>query len=206
MSATTTSRLASIRRSAVLDDDAFEHVGDVLAAVGGVLEEVEDLLPLDDRDRVASPPRTAGAAPSWWTRSASFSRRLISTARLERRRSVARGASSATTTCIGRRHDDARPVARAVAGRCRCGRAGRRPPPRRWRPSRRRATASAWMSSRSSGVTKVRLSRWMISWVRMSHLCSTSLISSALSQTGRSGASISLEQRRALTRSARPAR
>ena len=39
--------------SAVLHDDAFEHVGDVLAAVGGVLEQVEDLLPLHDDDRVA---------------------------------------------------------------------------------------------------------------------------------------------------------
>ena len=38
---------------AVLDDDAFEQVGDVLAAVGRRLEEVEDLLPLDDRDRIA---------------------------------------------------------------------------------------------------------------------------------------------------------
>src|SRR5581483_10564051 len=37
----------------VLDDDAFEQVGDVLAAVGRGLEEVEDLLPLDHRDRIA---------------------------------------------------------------------------------------------------------------------------------------------------------
>src|SRR5215471_17299194 len=50
--------------------------------------------------------------------------------------------------------------------------------------------ASAWMSSRSSGVTNVRLRRWMTSCVRKSHLCSTSLISSALSHSGRSGASI----------------
>ena len=52
MSATTARRLESIRASGVLDDDAFEHVGDVLAAIGRGLEEVEDLLPLDDRDRV----------------------------------------------------------------------------------------------------------------------------------------------------------
>ena len=44
--------------------------------------------------------------------------------------------------------------------------------------------ASTWMSSRSIGVTNVRLRRWIISCVRKSHLCSTSLISSALSQTG----------------------
>ena len=37
----------------MLDDDAFEHVGDVLAAIGGLFEEVEDLLPLDDDDGVA---------------------------------------------------------------------------------------------------------------------------------------------------------
>ena len=37
----------------MLDDDAFEQVGDVLAAVGRGFEEVEDLLPLDDGDRVA---------------------------------------------------------------------------------------------------------------------------------------------------------
>ena len=36
----------------MLDHDAFEHVGDVLAAVGGVLEEVERLLPLHDRQRI----------------------------------------------------------------------------------------------------------------------------------------------------------
>ncbi len=42
-----------VHPSAVLDDDAFEQVGDVLAPVGGGLEEVEDLLPLDDGDRVA---------------------------------------------------------------------------------------------------------------------------------------------------------
>ena len=41
-----------VHRLRVLDDDAFEHVGDVFAAIGGLLEEVEDLLPLDDRDRV----------------------------------------------------------------------------------------------------------------------------------------------------------
>ena len=36
----------------VLDDDAFEHVGAVLATVGGLFEQVEDLLPLDDGDGV----------------------------------------------------------------------------------------------------------------------------------------------------------
>ena len=34
-------------------DDVFEEVGHVLTAVGGVLEQVEDLLPLHDRDRIA---------------------------------------------------------------------------------------------------------------------------------------------------------
>ena len=57
--------------------------------------------------------------------------------------------------------------------------------------------ASAWMSSRSSGVTNVRFSRWMISCVRKSHLCSTSLISSALSQIGCVGREHLLEQPRA---------
>src|SRR5687767_6955424 len=42
-----------IHRLPVLDDDAFEQIADVLAAVRGCLEEVEDLLPLDHRDRVA---------------------------------------------------------------------------------------------------------------------------------------------------------
>ena len=53
------------------------------------------------------------------------------------------------------------------------------------------------MSSRSSGVTNVRFSRWMISCVRKSHLCSTSLISSALSQIGSLGREHLLEQPRA---------
>ena len=35
-------------RSPVLDDDALEDVGHVLAAVGGLFEQVEDLLPLDE--------------------------------------------------------------------------------------------------------------------------------------------------------------
>src|SRR3954451_11469874 len=51
MRATTAIRLVSIR-SGVLHDDAFEDVGDVLAAVRGLLEKIQDLLPLDDRDGV----------------------------------------------------------------------------------------------------------------------------------------------------------
>src|SRR5215203_6611513 len=51
MSAMTARRFASIR-SGVLDDDAFEHVGDILAAIGGLLEEVQDLLPLHDHDGI----------------------------------------------------------------------------------------------------------------------------------------------------------
>src|SRR4030095_9650543 len=51
MSATTETNVGSI--SGVFDDDAFEQIGDVFAAVGGGLEEVEDLLPLDYRNRVA---------------------------------------------------------------------------------------------------------------------------------------------------------
>jgi hypothetical protein len=37
----------------VLHDDTIEHVGNVLAEVGRILEKIQDLLPLDDRDRVA---------------------------------------------------------------------------------------------------------------------------------------------------------
>ena len=44
---------ASIDALSVLDHDALEDVGDVLAAIGGVLEEVERLLPLDHDDRIA---------------------------------------------------------------------------------------------------------------------------------------------------------
>src|SRR5258705_13327515 len=51
MSAMTARRLASIR-SGVLDDDALEDVGDVLAAIGGLFEEVQDLLPFHDDDGV----------------------------------------------------------------------------------------------------------------------------------------------------------
>ena len=36
----------------MLDDDAFEDIGDVFATIRGGLEEVEDFLPLHDRDRV----------------------------------------------------------------------------------------------------------------------------------------------------------
>src|SRR6266850_175047 len=51
ISAMTARRFVSIR-SGVLDHDAFEDVGDVLAAIGGLLEKVQDLLPLHDDDRV----------------------------------------------------------------------------------------------------------------------------------------------------------
>src|SRR4051812_4162341 len=51
ISAMTARRFESIR-SGVLHDDAFEHVGDVLAAVRGLFEKIEDLLPLDHRDGV----------------------------------------------------------------------------------------------------------------------------------------------------------
>ncbi len=46
------------------------------------------------------------------------------------------------------------------------------------------------MSSRSIGVTKVRFSRWMISWVTVSQASSTCLISMPISQAGGSVASI----------------
>src|SRR5438093_2812373 len=52
ISATTASVAADIGGSGVLHDDALEDVGDVLAAVGGLFEELQDLLPLDDLDRV----------------------------------------------------------------------------------------------------------------------------------------------------------
>jgi len=38
----------------VLDEDVLEHVRDVLAATRRVLEEVEDLLPLDDDEWIVS--------------------------------------------------------------------------------------------------------------------------------------------------------
>src|SRR3954462_13023915 len=37
----------------VFHDDALDDVGDVLAAIGGLLEEIERFLPLDDDDRIA---------------------------------------------------------------------------------------------------------------------------------------------------------
>ena len=43
----------SITALSVLDHDAFEDVGDVLAAVGRLFEEVERFLPLHDHDRIA---------------------------------------------------------------------------------------------------------------------------------------------------------
>src|SRR4029453_18428397 len=42
--------MANSIRLPVLDDDAFEDVGDILAPVGRLLEEVQYLLPLDDGD------------------------------------------------------------------------------------------------------------------------------------------------------------
>ena len=50
MSATT---VQSIGALSVLDHDALEHVRHVFAAIGGVFEEVERLLPLHDDDRIA---------------------------------------------------------------------------------------------------------------------------------------------------------
>src|SRR6266545_6003072 len=51
ISAMTARRFASIR-SGVLDDHAFDDVGNVLAAVGRLLQEVDDRLPLHDHDGV----------------------------------------------------------------------------------------------------------------------------------------------------------
>jgi hypothetical protein len=45
-------RVVGSIRSAVLQDDGFDRVGDVLAAVGRRLEVLEDVLPLDDEDGV----------------------------------------------------------------------------------------------------------------------------------------------------------
>src|SRR5206468_12222952 len=42
----------SIDALSVLDHDAFEHVGNVLTAVGRVFEEVERLFPLDHDERI----------------------------------------------------------------------------------------------------------------------------------------------------------
>src|SRR5574338_278519 len=43
-----------VMASSMLDDDALDHVGDVLAGVDGVLEEAVHVLPLDDVDRVGA--------------------------------------------------------------------------------------------------------------------------------------------------------
>src|SRR5581483_712753 len=50
----TTISIRTGRRSSVLEGDALDHVRDVLAAVDRVLEDVEDLLPLDDVDRIGA--------------------------------------------------------------------------------------------------------------------------------------------------------
>ena len=39
-------------RLAVLDDDTLEKIGDILASIGGRLEEVQNLLPLDHDNRI----------------------------------------------------------------------------------------------------------------------------------------------------------
>src|SRR5919201_104632 len=48
----TARRFASIRGSGVLDDDALEDVGDVLAAIRRVFEKIQDLFPLDNRNGI----------------------------------------------------------------------------------------------------------------------------------------------------------
>ena len=134
----------------------------------------------------------------WWMRSASFSRRLISTACVDHAFVLLQRVER-EPHLFGAGGDDLR--------RARGRRSGR-VSSRYSRTSVADASiasitssserASAWMSSRSSGVTNVRLSRWMISCVRKSHLCSTSLISSALSQTGSLGRQHLFEQPRAV--------
>ena len=45
--------IQNIGALSVFDHDALDHVGDVLAPIAGVFEEVERFLPLDDRERIA---------------------------------------------------------------------------------------------------------------------------------------------------------
>ena len=49
-------------RSGVLDQDVADDVGEVLAAVAGLLEPVVDLLPLQDLDPVGARPSGRGPA------------------------------------------------------------------------------------------------------------------------------------------------
>ena len=170
-------------------------VGDVLAPIGGVLEEVEDLLPLDDHDRIA----------------------LLLEERPDGALVDAIGLVLEPVDLDGAFGDAGSPLERLDRHHDLLGRDAHEPgelarvrPHRSIRYSRTIAAdasiasitsssdrASVWMSSRSSGVTNVRCRRWMISWVRKSHLCSTSLISSALSQIGLLWCQHLLEHRRA---------
>src|SRR5215475_9581496 len=47
-----TMTMAEVVMLGVLEDDALDDVGDVLAAIGRGLEVLVDLLPLDDDDRI----------------------------------------------------------------------------------------------------------------------------------------------------------
>src|SRR5262245_62641333 len=46
--------------SGVLEDDALDHVGDVFAPVGGVLERLVHLLPLEDEEGILRPAEELG--------------------------------------------------------------------------------------------------------------------------------------------------
>src|SRR5688500_17492779 len=50
--------------SSMLDDDALDHVGGILAGVDGVLEERVDVLPLDDVDRIVAVREEIGDRPA----------------------------------------------------------------------------------------------------------------------------------------------
>src|SRR5512139_3978281 len=52
MSNSTARTMIRTRISGMFQDDPFEDVGDVLGPVRGVLEELVDVLPLDDIDRI----------------------------------------------------------------------------------------------------------------------------------------------------------
>ena len=67
------------RRSGVLDDQAFDDVRDILAAIRRALEDVEISFHFSTAMGFVSSANSRPTA-TWYTRSASFSRRLISTA------------------------------------------------------------------------------------------------------------------------------
>src|ERR1051326_7863131 len=150
--------------SAALHDDRLDRVRDVGALVGGALEPAVDLLPAEHVEHVVATAEQIGGGVA-----RDRVGLVLEPVDLDRERNqvlqVLQVVHRAFDLLATLGEDLGEPMASAASS------------------TSSRLLARRWMSSRSSGVMNVRLSRSKISWVTRSASCSTSLSSRARSSS-----------------------